>query len=185
MSDSGEAHIAYFYFQDTEKYDFRGLLSSLLIQLSQSEQFGDILRGLCSKNQNDSGPPTQSLVQCLKKMLSIPGQIPIYLILDALDECPSDSPPSRDKVLNLVEELVELRLPNLRLCVTSCPEYDIRAVLEPLATQRLCLHDEREQKQDIHTYVTSKVRSDQMMKKWPVEDQDMVIAELVGKADGM
>lgn len=179
--------MAYFYFdfQGTGKHDYRGLLSSLLVQLSQSDQFYDLLHGLYSKHQNGSEPLTQSLAQCLKDMLSIAGQMPIYLILDALDECPSDFPPSRDKVLDLVEELVELRLPNLRLCVTSCPEYDIRAVLEPLATQQLCLHDEREQQQDIRTYVTSIIRSDQKTKKWPVEDQDMVIAELVGKADGM
>jgi hypothetical protein len=80
------------------------------------------------------------------------GQVPIYLIMDALDECPNDSgiPSSREKVLELVKELVELRHPNLRLCITSRPEFDIRTTLQPLATQQLSLHDESGQKQDIN-----------------------------------
>ena len=126
-------------------------------------------------------------------MLSITGQPPTYLVLDALDECPdSVMPSSRDKVLGLVEELVQLRLPNLRLCVTSRPEYDICSVLEPkqsppnnrmpLAAQIISLHDEPEQREDIETYVRSVVRS---MKKWTDEDRDMVINNLVETADGM
>jgi hypothetical protein len=40
------------------------------------------------------------------------------LIVDALDECskPSRIPSLRDRVLRIVKELVELRLPNLHLC---------------------------------------------------------------------
>ena len=119
-------------------------------------------------------------------MLSITGQPPTYLVLDALDECPdSVMPSSRDKVLGLVEELVQLRLPNLRLCVTSRPEYDIRSVLEPLATQNISLHDEPEQRKDIETYVNTVVRSIASMKRWTDEDQVMVIKNLVETADGM
>ncbi len=192
MSDAGSAHMAYFYFdfQATGKQDSRALLSSLLVQLSgQSDQFCGVLLGLYSKHQNGIERPTiESLAQCLKDMLSIAGQVPIYLILDALDECPTDSgmPPPREKVLDLVEELVEFRHPNLHLCITSRLEYDIRTVLEPLATQKVTLHDESGQKQDIIDYVTSSViREDKKMKKWPVKDQNMVIEKLAEKADGM
>ena len=196
LSDFGKAHIAYFYFDthdtDKERQDslegFRALLSSLLFQLSgQSDQFSGVLRELYSKSRSGTETPmTSSLVQCLKDMLSITGQPPTYLVFDALDECPdSCMPSSRDKVLGLVEELVQLRNPNLRLCVTSRPEYDIRSVLKPLATQKISLHDEPEQMKDIETYVRSVVRS---MRKWTVKDQeiqDMVIDNLVEKADGM
>lgn len=184
LSDSGKAHIAFFYF-DAEKdsLDFRALLSSLLFQLfGQSDQFSCVLRELYSKYRTEK-PPISSLVQCLKDMLSLAGQPPIYLVFDALDECPdSGMPPSREKVLDLVEELVGLRHPNLRLCVTSRPEYDIRSALEPMATQHISLHDEPGQKKDIENYVDSVIRS---MNKWTVEDQDMVIKTLEEKADGM
>ena len=115
------------------------------------------------------------------------GQVPIYLVMDALDECPNDSgiPSSREKVLKLVKELVGHHHPNLRLCVTSRPEFDIRTTLAPLATQQVSLHDEIGQKQDIIDYLTSIVRSDERMKRWREDDKSMVIKTLTAKADGM
>jgi len=66
------------------------------------------------------------------------------LVMDALDECPNNSgiPPSREQVLQLVKDLVDLRLPNLHVCVTSHLESDIRATLEPLSSLRVSLHDQ-------------------------------------------
>ena len=120
-------------------------------------------------------------------MLQTSGQVPIYLVIDALDECPNDCgiPPSRQRVLKLVKELVGLHYPNLRLCVTSRLEFDIRIALKPFATQQISLHDEGGQKQDINDYVTSVVRSDEMMKRWRDDDKTMVIEKLTAKADGM
>jgi hypothetical protein len=120
-------------------------------------------------------------------MLTTMGQVPIYLIMDALDECPNDSgtPSSRDKVLQLVKQMVALHSLNLRLCVTSRPEFDIRTMLKPLATQQISLHDEGGQKQDINDYITSVVRSDERMKRWRDNDKTMVIEKLTAKADGM
>jgi hypothetical protein len=191
MSTAGEAFLAYFYFdfKDTAKQDSRALLSSVLVQLSdQSDIFCDTLFALYSSHKQGSEQPTDdSLAQCLNDMLTMTGQVPIYLIVDALDECPNDSgiPSSRDKALKLMKKLVELHRPNLRLCVTSRPEFDIRTVLKPLATQQVSLHDESGQKQDINDYITSVVRSDERMKRWRDNDKTMVIEKLTAKADGM
>ncbi len=190
-SDSGSARMAYFFFdfKDTRKQDSRALLSSLLVQLSnQSDQLFDILLKSFSAHKDGSEQPTNdSLAKCLENMLVIAGQVPIYLIMDALDECPNDSgiPSSREKVMELVKTLVELRRPNLRLCITSRPEFGIRTTLGPLATQQVSLHDESGQKQDINNYITSVVRSDQRMKRWRDDDKDVVIKNLTEKADGM
>jgi hypothetical protein len=183
--------MAYFFFdfKDKGKQDCRALLSSLLVQLSdRSVKLCDVLLGLHSAHQDGSEQPTDdSLARCLKDMLTVVGPVPIYLIVDALDECPNDSgiPTSREKVLQLVEELVGLRHPNLRLCITSRPEFDIRTTLGPLATQQVSLHDESGQKQDINDYVTSVVRSDVRMKRWRDDEKTMVIDKLTEKADGM
>ena len=191
LSNAGSAHVAYFFFdfKDTGKQDSRALLSSLLIQLSdQSEQFHGILHGLYLAHQDGSRQPADdSLMQCLKDMLATIGQVPIYLIVDALDECPNDSgiPSSRETVLELVKELVELRCPNLRLCITSRPEFDICTMLEPLATQQVSLHNESGQRRDINDYLTYVVRSDEKMKRWRDDDKTMVIDKLTEKADGM
>ena len=183
--------MAYFFFdfKDKGKQDCRALLSSLLVQLSdRSETLCDVLLGLYSAHEDGSEQPMDdSLAHCLKDMLTLVGQVPIYLIVDALDECPKDSgiPSSREKVLQLVKDLVGLRHPNLRLCITSRPEFDIRTTLAPLATQQISLHDESGQTQDINDYVTSVVRSDERMKRWRDGDKTMVIDKLTERADGM
>jgi len=123
----------------------------------------------------------------MKDMLNLPGQGPIYVIVDALDEWPnlSGTPSPREEVLELIGELVDLELPNLHLCVASRPETDIRVVLEPLTTLKISLHDEAGQKEDIVEYIKSVIYSDRNMKKWKEEDKQLVVVTLSGKVDGM
>ncbi len=60
-------------------------------------------------------------------MLALLMQSPTY---DALDECPDTRMPSAPAlVLERVNELVGLCLPNLHICVASRPEYDIKVTL--------------------------------------------------------
>ena len=94
-------------------------------------------------------------------------------------------PTPRDKVLALIEKLVELGLPNLRLCITSRPEVDIRMSIEPLTSNWLSLHDQSGQKKDINDFVCSVVYSDRNMRRWRDEDKRMVIETLSKRADGM
>jgi hypothetical protein len=121
------------------------------------------------------------------EMLHLPGQGPIYIIVDALDECPNfpGRPSARDEVLELIEEIVDLKLPDVHLCAASRPEMDIRTVLEPLTTLKISLHDEGGQKEDIIKYIKSVVHSDRSMRKWREEDQNLVINGLSQNADGM
>lgn len=86
---------------------------------------------LYAVHDHGNEPSDSVSVKCLKEMLTLPGRLPIYLIVDALDVPPNISgiPSSREKVLQLVIEIVELRLSNLCICVTSYPEIDIRDVL--------------------------------------------------------
>jgi len=120
-------------------------------------------------------------------MLSLPDQGPVYIIMDALDECPNTpgllSP--REEVLELVKELVSSRFPNLRLCVTSRAEVDIRAVLLPLVSFRVVLHDEDGQKQDLANYIAAVVQSDRNIRRWREEDKKLVIDTLSKEARGM
>jgi hypothetical protein len=185
--------MAYFFFdfRDKEKQNARALLTSILVQLSdQSDSFCDVLLGLYTTCHRGSQQPSDSaLTQCLRDILEVAGQVPIYIVVDALDECPGTSgmQSSREKVLDLLEDLLELCLPNLRLCITSRPEVDIRNVLEPLtsSSNRISLHDESGQMKDIVDYINSVVRSDRKMKKWREEDKTLVIRTLSDKASGM
>ena len=125
--------------------------------------------------------------QCLKDILKCTGQAPIYIIINALDECPKASgrQSSRENVLRLVEELIGLHLTNLRICVTSRPEADIETVLNHLTPRSVSLHDERGHNQDIIDYVTSIVNTDPKMKKWKAADKELVIETPSQKANGM
>jgi hypothetical protein len=183
--------MAYFYFdfRDVDKQKLGNLLPSLLIQLSaRSDPCCDILSRLYSLHDRGVRKPSdRAMVECLKEMLTLSAQGPTYIIMDGLDECPMTStiPSPREEVLELVDDLVGLRLPNIHICVTSRPEHDIHAVLKPLTMRAVSLHDESGQQQDIADYVRSFVHSDQRMRRWREEDKDLVIKTLSEKADGM
>jgi hypothetical protein len=191
MCEAGEASMGYFYFdfRDTNKQHRRDLVHSLLTQLSvHSNPRCDILSRLYEAHDEGKMQPSESdLVQCLEEMLTLPNERPIFLIMDALDECPNTSgiPSPREQVLDLLKNLVELSLPNLRLCVTSRREVDIQTVFEALTSCRVSLHDQSGQKKDIIDYVASVVHSDAKMRRWRNEDKKLVIETLSERADGM
>ena len=193
MCDAGLASMAYFYFdfRNANKQGLRDLVTSLLTQLSaRSSLRCDILSDLyLVHDRGKKQPSDSSLIKCLKHMLTLPDQRPIYLIMDALDESPNSSgiPSAREGVLQLVKGLVDLQRPNLRICVTSRPEIDIKDVLEPLTLLRVSLHDQSEQKKDIADYVKSVVysNSESIIRRWKEVDKVLVIETLSGRADGM
>ena len=180
----------YFDFRDIHKQHWHDLVRSLLTQLSNRlDPCCDILSRLYEEHENGAKQPGDGyLEKSLKEMLTH-HERPIYLLIDALDECSNISgiPSSRERVLVLLKDLVELRLPNLHICVTSRPEIDIRNVLEPLTAHRVSLHDQSGQKQDIVDYVRSIVysKSEPIMSRWRKEDKEDVIATLSERADGM
>jgi hypothetical protein len=183
--------MAYFYFdfRDIEKQHLRGLLSSLIFQLSaKSDPCYQILSRLYSDHAGGAEEPSEdALTECLVEMLKVPVQPAMYIIIDALDECPNLSgiQTAREQVLEFLEHLVKLNLSNVHTCVSSRLEIDIRNSLEPLAPLRISLHDQNGQKEDICSYVSTVVHSDPRMRKWREEDKQLVIDTLSDKADGM
>jgi NACHT domain len=191
MRKTGLASSAFFYcdYREDQKMDLRGLLSSLLVQLChQSNSYCDMLFEFYSRHAKGLRLPSDdALVACLKDLLELPGLAPVYLVVDALDECPNTSaiPSPRDKVLNLLEELIRSPFPNLHICVTSRPEVDIRDVLDPLIFRSVSLHDENGQKRDIEEYIKSVINTHPKNRGWKAEHKQLVIDFLTKKADGM
>jgi hypothetical protein len=139
---------------------------------------------------NGTRQPSESdLIKCLENVLALPGQGMVYIVVDALDESPNKPgiPSPREKVLKVMKDLIHLRraCADIRICITSRPEVDIRTVLGPLASHVVSLHDEEGQRRDIISYIESVVESDATMKKWRAEDRQLVIDSLSQKADGM
>ena len=191
LQKSGLASIAFFYcdFRDDQKKNRHGLLSSLLVQLcEQSDTYSAILSDFyVAHDRGSQHASDKELAECLKDMLKLPGQAAVHIVIDALDECPTTTgmPSPREEVLELVEDLVGLHVPNLRICVTSRPESDIVTVLDPLAFRSVSLHDESGQIQDIVEYIKFKVRTDSKMRAWRAADKELVIDVLTSRTDGM
>jgi len=191
MCKAGLASMAYFYFdfRDNQKQHRRGLLSSLLSQLSaKSDPCYHTLSQLYSAHAGGTRQPSDdALLKCLIEMLEVQGQPAMYIIIDALDECPNISgmPTAREKMLESLENLVGSQLSSVHICVSSRPEFDIRTSLEPLAPFHVSLDDETGQKEDILRYIKSAVHSDRKMRNWSAEDKQLVISTLSDKADGM
>ena len=191
MQKSGHASLAMYYydFREDKKKDLCGLLSSVLFQLcKQSDSYHPILSTFYSTHLNGARTPSDDeLIRCLIELLELPGSRPVYLIVDALDECPStyslSSP--REELLSLLEDLVERELPNLRICVTSRPEVDIKIILEPLAFHSVSLQDATGQQKDIRDYIESIVGTNKKMQNWSPRHKEFVTDVLTRKADGM
>jgi hypothetical protein len=191
MRKAGLASLAFFYcdFRKDRKKELRGLLSSFLVQLyHQSDSYFDILSKFYSEQDKGSRPPSDdALAVCLKDLLNLPGLAPVYLIVDALDECPNPSvvrsPRAED--LSLIEELVKTQILNLRICVTSRPEPDIKDVLDPLIFRSVSLHDESGQKRDIGDYIRSVINTRTTNGRWKEGHRKLVIDVLTEKSNGM
>ncbi|KAH8977003.1 ankyrin repeat-containing domain protein [Lactarius hatsudake] len=193
VCEAGSAIMAYFYFdfRDLKKQSRHDLLLSLVFQLStRSSPCCDVLHHVYKTHEGGTRQPSDdTLKECLKEMLRLLGHGPTFVVLDALDECP-DSPgiPSpRHEVLELVKELVDLHLEGLHICVTSRPEVDIRAVLDPLTSRSVSLHNQTGQQTDIADYVRNVVNSSPStaMRRWRADDRNLVIETLTERADGM
>jgi len=192
MQKSGKASLAFFYcdFKEEQKTVLRGLLSSLLVQLCcQSDSYCDILSRFYLEHENGSRDPRdKELARCLENLVKVPGQVPVYLIFDALDECSDTSsmPSPREEVLKMLEQLIiDLCHANLRICITSRPETDIKVVLLPFTSRSVSLHDEPGQMEDIENYIKAVVNMDPRNRRWTMDDKQLVIDTLTERADGM
>ena len=184
--------MAYFYFDfgDVKKRNLDNALRSLLTQLAaRSDRYCDILSHVYGNN-GASTPGTFEMITCLEEMLEQPDQGPVYIILDALDECSNadEIPSARTRVLDFLNHLVDpqLQVSNLHLCVTSRPEDDIRTALKAFRT--ISIQEEKGQKDDIDRYIKDTVyyaNSNTLMGRWSDETKNRVVNVLTEKADGM
>jgi hypothetical protein len=173
---------AYFFvdYRDVNTQTPSNILSSLLVQLStQSYPFLDSLLQLYNTHQKGAQKPSETVLMERFKAHSV-HQSPFYIILDGLDALEM---PSREAILKLVKELTELHLENLRLCVISRPEIDIRNALEGLSPSRVVLDAEVGHKDDVIAFIKSAV--EQMALGWSAEDKQSAIDALSRRADGM
>jgi hypothetical protein len=107
--------------------------------------------------------------------------------VDALDECPNSSGliTQCQEVLEILKELIKLKLLYVHFCVTSRPEVDIQRVFDLLNPSDMSLHNQAGQIKDLAKYVKSVICSDVMMRNWPEKVKESVINTLTEKGGRM
>ena len=181
--------LAYFYFSfsEIEKQSTENMLRSLIVQLCGGRpDTPKPLLDLHLYRDKNLQPGLENLEEILQA--STQDFRSIYLVIDALDECPRENG-ERDKLLKCLERVHKWALTNFHVLCTSRPEPDIEAELVPLfsgpATSIIDLQKRREEvNRDIGTYIDQKIASSEF-RYWPLKTKNDVKAALTDKADGM
>jgi hypothetical protein len=141
----------------------------------------DSLRSLYS-SYGHGQPPTRSLKAAIRSVLELTGQA--FIIIDALDECPSYDE-ERTQLFAVLKEFSTWKLPNLHILVTSRREPDIVEALTPLVTSPpVCIQFEQVDA-DIRIHVKTQLANDPKLKKWSPQIKEEIETALVKGADGM
>jgi hypothetical protein len=157
-SETGQKNYAYWYFQfsNQETQRVRNMLRSLVRQLCPTP-IPEALRGLWDEHNRRGSEPDSKALQSVFQNIISSYQGDVFLVLDALDECP-ESANSRERTL-LLEVITSLvaSCKNVHVLATSRRELDIKAKLE----QFLTLDLESNLKADLEMFVRTKVAEGQ------------------------
>lgn len=185
--------LGYWYFT------FRDLSSQKVDQFLRS-----LVRSLCSQRRDtptvieeeymqarygDLSPSTKSLMNMLNSVLD--GFENVYVLVDALDECPKlgkDQSRERDELLERIHEICSWNKPCLHILTTSRKEKDVEESLADLSKniynfQTVTVHGHHVE-QDIRKYIQRKLAARQF-KTWEPELKREVQEELAAQAGGM
>jgi hypothetical protein len=190
LTSSQDSQVFFYYFfdfNDKAKCTVEGLVRSLIYQVyCEIPDARGILESLYSSCQNGkSQPALGSLSQSLRKMLD--QARPVYILMDALDECGDREKHQADGLLPCLQHLYNSS-PNMHLLITSRPEQDIMSFIHGWVGERaqLSLQSSRVSS-DICRYVHARVKEHSGLRRWrdyPKIQQEIETA-LTAKADGM
>ena len=130
---------------------------------------------LYAKHSTRAEPPYQDLLSALRETMDSFEHV--YVIVDAIDECPYGSP--REEVCKALTAMEKWDMPQLHLLVTSRNEVDIRKQIEPFSQQQLSIQNEA-LNADIQKYIREHLRSDSKLQRWKANFGDIEEALLKG-----
>jgi hypothetical protein len=182
--------LAYFYFDfnDAKKQSVQNCLSSLLAQLcNQADEIPKDLLALyerCGKGYNT--PKVNELISSISLFATMKKVEDIFLVVDALDECPKfgdDSP--RAELLKVLKAINGFDSSNIHLLVTSRQEVDIREGLMPLLSVPALSIQGAATASDIQIYIRSQLSLEPKFKCWSEDIKLEIEIALAKSADGM
>jgi len=169
-----DVQIAFIYFNHKENHSAVDLVGSLLKQLlQQGTELSPALHDLYAKHVKRNTRP--SLTEISDYLVSESRAVTkVYVVLDALDECPVDQD-IKDKVLSLLQ-----KLPSLHLLVTSRPSTNISTHFNAVQL------DIRADDHDMEMFVRDRLQENRNLKRYVRQDfKEPLIHEVVRKSDGM
>ena len=179
--------IAFFYFTftDESKQDVMGMLRALLLQLSSQLQDGHADLVPLYNSYKTGTPPLEVLMTHLQLLIERFGHV--YIMLDALDECPRVRLREHVQVhvLNALVTMGEWALQRLHLFVTSRDERDIRELFDSdlPTTQKVAMRDSGIDR-DIANFISGRLDTNRTLRKWK-KHRDTIQETLATRAKGM
>jgi Cdc6-like AAA superfamily ATPase len=178
-SNNTEYAIFYFAFSDNQKQSYENLLRSLVAQLGWKEPALSILTQAYEK-PNASIPGVYELERILLACSQSHGEL--FLLLDALDECP-EVDEVRQNLLGGLERLAQ-EVSNIKMLMTSRETSDVRESMATLAANPLSIAV-RSVDADIQRYTSSQLSRDRKLRKLDVTTKNLIEDTISRKADGM
>jgi hypothetical protein len=179
--------VAYYYFSFREKQNTRNMLSSLIVQLCNNRPDSpQPLVDLGLYKDRNHRPDLETLENTLRA--SIADFENVYLIIDALDECP-EVDDERQTLLASLLRIHGWEETNLHLLLTSRKEKTIYDEIRPLFDSEYVTEMDLEAHKDsinhdIGIFVDKSLATSQM-KQWPAATRGFVRSTLIQKADAM
>ncbi|KAI9726230.1 MAG: hypothetical protein M1834_009085 [Cirrosporium novae-zelandiae] len=177
---------AYFYFDfsDSEKQNAVNFVSSLVSQLcSQAFEMPELLEQLYERCNGSRRPDIVDLKEVLNEFATLTSLDDIYIVVDALDECPKGE--SREELLELIEDLNAWSPSKIHLLVTSRPELDIKSKLISLSRCKIISIQGSQTVSDIKLYIDNRLAHEQKLKRLPNDIKVEVKEVLTAGANGM
>ncbi|KAI1754784.1 hypothetical protein F4782DRAFT_462126 [Xylaria castorea] len=177
----------YFDFSDTRKQSLNMMLRSLISQLCDRNKVArSRLDSLYSCNQGMRQPSLELLQATFIDMVQEVKAV--WIILDALDECPTRTEYPTGGLLSWIQSLQNSQV-NTHIIITSRPEQDIEASIKSWARGQDIIPIQNDLLQeDIGAYIGARVREHGILKeRWcnRSDIQDMIERALNEKANGM
>lgn len=184
-----EAALAFFYFSftDAKTQNAIEMLCSLIKQICcRRPDTPQSVQSLAEYKEKGQRPDRRTLENTL--VATIRGFSRVFVVLDALDECPFNSG-EREKLLDSICRFRKQASENLHLLCTSRRETDIAAVLDPVLSSHsnmdidLSAH-KKAIDHDIGLHIDNTFGVEPF-KSWPDDIKYEARAALIEKADGM
>jgi hypothetical protein len=170
----------YFTFTDAAKQDVSNAICSLIADICSNRRDTpeELQNAFRRNNFGQQKPPLRDLIAILQAVMD--GFQDVYIVMDALDECPKAGS-QRETLLDVLREIHSWQLPCLHLLTTSRREVDIQ---ESLNYSKDISIQGSQVEQDIVKYVEHCLEHHKFS-SWKPSLKEDVKEALAKRADGM